>query len=263
MVFSWRPLLRREFRRQRLEISRQSEHYALTWSLFAMLVTFPATAQQGYTVALAAVASDKEHVGASTELLGKVETVLNNDRSVRILGQPMTGVRSDISNERVWQYGNELGANGAVVLQYKSTEPHSGTVLLWTSQADYPSGKPSLTETIGPLGVQPEQVSRIAALVKQTASHGEEIAVELHIVTKPPRTSITVGDSQSELTDDHGEYRWIGTQSTGVIPVRAFNEPDYVPAAQNVQVRQNPDGGLYRENLLFKLKHRARQKTPR
>jgi hypothetical protein len=228
-----------------------------------MLASFPATAQQGYTVALAAVASDKEHVAASTDLLGKVETVLNNDRSVQILGKPMTGVLSDISNELVWQYGNKLGADGAVVLQYKSTKPHSGTLLLWTSQAVYPSGKPSLTETISPLGVQPEQVSRITALIKQTASHGEEIAVELHIVTKPPRTSITVGDSQSELTDDRGEYRWIGTQSTGLISVRAFNEPGYLPAAKDVEVRQNSDGGLYREMLLFKLKRRVRPKTPR
>ncbi len=217
-----------------------------------------------YSIAVAAVGDRPESVAASKTILDHVESRLQSDANIHISGYRMAASRSELTNERIWKYGREKNADGVAVLQFESgTAGGKGRVYVWTSTTFGPiPDKPTLVETVDTGGLREEQVSRIAAVIYQAASHGQEVALELYIYTAPAKSLFTVGRSPSQATDEKGFGHWIGTQEEGPVVVAAFNEPNYEPATQQVQVKEDPGQSIVRENIKFNLKKRPKRKSP-
>jgi hypothetical protein len=218
-----------------------------------------------YTVAIAAVGGKPDTLAASNAVLDRVENKLYLDANVNISGQRLTASRSELANERTWKYGRETNADGVAVLQFEpGPSDGKGRVYVWTSTPFGPvPDKPTLVEVVDSGDVRPEQVSRIAVVIEQAASHGREVALELYIYAVPPRSLFTVGRSPSQPTDEKGFGHWIGTQEEGPLDLAASNEPDYVPATQQVEVKRDPDQNIVRENIRFNLKRRSKRKAPK
>lgn len=212
---------------------------------------------------LAAVASEPHEVRTSQELLTKVEDELEAGGNVQIVGNGLTGLRQELTNEQVWRYGKELGVQSSVVLQYRPNKQQSASLLVWASETERgPARKPILIESFGDSGIQPLQLARVAAVIEQVASRARVVAVELHIRTKPARTYFRVGSSDPELTDDKGRYVWVGTLPRGPVTVQAYNDPEYEPTAKTIEVEPTEDGSLFRDLLPFELRRKSNKKTP-
>jgi hypothetical protein len=223
-----------------------------------------ALAGKKYTVALAAVGSKPDTLAASNAVLDRVENKFRSDAKVNVSGQRLTATHSELANERTWKYGRETNADGVAVLQFEPGRSEGkDRVYVWTST---PFGsvpdKPTLVETVDTGNLRPEQVSRIAAVIEQAASHGQEGALELYIYTVPPKSLFTVGRSPSQSTDEKGFGHWIGTQEEGALVLAAFNEPNYEPATHQVQIKRDPNQSIVRENIKFNLKKRPKRKSP-
>jgi hypothetical protein len=177
--------------------------------------------------------------------------------------QPLSGFRSELANERVWQYGRETRSDGVAVIEFDPGPTEgSGRVYIWTARPDFVVEKPTLIETVNDQMLRPDQTARMAAVIVQAASHGVEVALELFVYTVPPKSLFTVGKSPTQPTDDKGFGHWIGTQEEGTLLVIAFDEPGYEPERQELTVKSNPDAGLVRETVKFALKKRPKGKAP-
>ncbi|HLM80294.1 MAG TPA: hypothetical protein VK302_06640 [Terriglobales bacterium] len=217
-----------------------------------------------YSIAVAAVGDTPDSVAASETILDHVESKLQSDAHIHLSGHRMAASRSELSNVSIWKYGREENADGVAVLQFeRGTTGEKGRVYVWTATTFGPvPDKPALVETVDTGGLRVEQVSRIAAVMEQAASHGQEVALELYIYTVPAKSLFTVGRSPSQPTDEKGFGHWIGTQEEGLLVLAASNEPDYEPATQQVQVKGDPGQSIVRENIKFNLKKRPKRKSP-
>jgi hypothetical protein len=220
--------------------------------------------EQKYSIAVAAVGDKADTVAASEHILDGVERKLRSDAKIRTSGKRIVASRSELTNAHIWKYGREENADGVAVIQFESgTNGGKDSVYIWTSSALGPvPKKPTLVETVDKGGLREDQVSRIAAVVEQAASSGREVAVELYIRTVPARSLFTVGRSNSQSTDEKGVGLWIGTEEEGSVTVAASNEPNYEPAIQKVQLKQDPDQGIVRKEIKFNLKRRSGRKRP-
>lgn len=221
-------------------------------------------ASKRYTVAVGAVGAKPGSLAMSNAILGQVEDKFKSEGRVSISGEWLTGSRQEAANERVWRYGREANTDGAAVILFeRGPTEEKGSVYVWTATPFGPvPDKPTLVEAVDHGNLRPEQISRIAAVIEQASSHGREVALELFIYTTPPKSHFTVGNSPSQLTDEKGFGDWVGTKEEGLLALSAFNEPDYQPAAQQIDVKGDPNQGIVREEVRFNLRKRPKRKNP-
>lgn len=217
-----------------------------------------------WTVVTAAVGSSQETVRASNDFLNRVQTELDKSGKVHIAGQRLSGFRPQTTNENVLDYGAELKADGVAVVEFVPTENEArGNLYLWTAK---PSGKKTeFTKFVEAVNLKrPEalQVSRVAAIIEQTVSEGREVAVEIHIYTRPPRSYFKIGGSIPGITDepgrtaDEGQKMWIGTQPAGPTTIEVYKPTAYEGQTRTILVQARTDNqpSMYIED--FKLKKR-------
>jgi hypothetical protein len=221
-------------------------------------------AVEKYTVAAGTVGVEPGGLAMSNAILGQVEDKFKSEGRVSISGEWLTGSSQEAANEHVWKYGREANTDGAVVLRFeRGPTEEKGHVYVWTATPFGPiPDKPTLVEAVDHGSLRPQQISRIAAVIEQASSHGREVALELFIYTTPPKSHFTVGSSPSQLTDEKGFGSWIGTKEEGLLALGAFNEPNYQPATQQIEVKLDPNQGIVREDVRFNLRKRPKRKSP-
>ncbi len=241
---------------------------AILLVLSGLSMPFALSAQRPeWSVTIAAVGSRPQTIEATNGVLGKVQKELESAGNVTITGERFSGLRSEISNKQVFDSATRQGADGVAVLQFEPAESETkGYLYLWTaSPHKQPVGQYTVfVETVDLGDTQSTHTStlRLAAFIRQAASEGKEVAIELHMMTKPPEAFFRVANSASEQTDKQGRRLWVGNRPEGITTVRVYKEPEWEETTRDIQVKKPADGQLAFYSLSVELKRKKGGKTP-
>ena len=196
-----------------------------------------------WSVAVAAVGSDKITIGQSELLLGKVTGYFETYKMVTVRGQFQSGLRSEITNDAVLRRAGESAAAGAVVLQFQPARKgaSAGYAYLWVSTIAGPPRR-HVQYIANVAGEVFEEAKQIFAYIVRAMSVDKYYLVELHVFARPRGSFFTVGNSKPDQADldgrqpDEGFKLWSGIRPAGVTQVRVYRLPEYRDYIQQIRL---------------------------